>query len=456
MRKVFVLGLDSLPPKVLYEGYGEGLDFIREMTKESANYLMRSCYPPITIPAWMSMFTGKTPGELGIYGFRHRRPGSFESYVINSSYIKEKAIWDELPNVRTGLFGVPPTYPPKPINGFMVTDFNTPSKEKPYTFPPWLKKEISSMGLDPIFDIVYRTEDKESGYRDLMNMVDNHLKIMDYLVKKRWDLFIYVEIGIDRAHHMFWSYFDKSHPKYEYHEKYSNAIPEVYRKVDSWFSKINERLPKDTIYIIVSDHGMKSVKGSFVINQWLQEKGFLKLKRCNRAKRNATEGKGWCGDVIDLNEELIDWEETQAWAWGGYYSRVFINLQGREKRGIVRKEDVEGLLKDLKKEVEKIKGPSGEAWENFAFKPEEIYPEVKGDPPDLMVYLDNLNWRPIGSVGYDSLYQEKNDKGPDDSIHDWYGVFSVYDPEGTIEKGNKGVININEIKDFLKEIILSR
>jgi predicted AlkP superfamily phosphohydrolase/phosphomutase len=442
---VFVLGLDSLPPKVLYENYGEGLDFIRQLTNESQNYLMKTCHPPITVPAWISMFTGKTPGELGIYGFRHRKPGTFDSYVVNSNDVKEKAIWDDLSKkgVRTGLFGVPPTYPPKPINGFMITDFNTPSKEKPYSFPPWLKSELqSNLKEEPIFDVVYRTEDRDKAYTDLMEMIDNHQRILNYLIKKSWDLFLYVEIGVDRSHHMFWKYFDRSHPRYEYHERFSNAIPTVYRKIDSWFSSLIKELPKDTVYVIVSDHGTKSMKGSYPINQWLIDQGFLKIR-------------GEVKEGSDLTPDIIDWKETKVWAWGGYYSRFFLNIKGREPYGVVEKEEVEGLIKDLKKSISKIRGPNNEIWKNEAYTPQEIYPIARGDAPDLTVYLDDLNWRPIGTIGYKSMYQEKNDKGPDDSMHDWYGVFSIYDPEGTLEKGNKGVIEINKIRQVLEEIVLS-
>ena len=88
MRKIFFLGLDSAPPKIIYDEYGVELNALREIIQDSERYIMRSCHPPITIPAWAVMFTGKTPGELGIYGFRHRRPGDVKhSYIVNSKYV---------------------------------------------------------------------------------------------------------------------------------------------------------------------------------------------------------------------------------------------------------------------------------------------------------------------------------------------------------------------------------
>ena len=446
-RRLFVLGLDSLPPYVLYEGNdGGGLARLREMVSESARYVMRTCHPPITVPAWMVMFTGKTPGELGLYGFRHRRPGSFDSYVVTSQDVREPAIWDDLGRrgLRFGLFGVPPTYPPRPVNGFMVTDFNTPGPHRPYTWPPWLKQEIESSVGKPTFDVVFRTEDRDAALRDILAMVRNHEAIVEHLARtKSWDAFIYVEIGVDRAHHAFWKYFDKRHPRYTYHERWSSAIPTVYSEIDSWFDRFRREVLGDSIIVVVSDHGTKPMHGAFAINQWLEEQGYLKLK-----ERPRSPGQ-------DLTYEMIDWDHTRVWAWGGYYSRFFFNVRGREPRGIVGREELPDLVKEVKKAVSSIRGPSGEPWRNLAYEPLEIYPVANGDAPDLTVYLDDLNWRPIGTVGWPTDYMDRNDKGPDDSMHDWYGVLSIYDPEGTVSRGDMGVIDITRVRGLLEELLTS-
>ncbi len=447
-RKLFLLGLDSMPPRVLYEGFdGGGFRYLRGIIEESRRFVLHSCHPPITVPAWLVMFTGKTPGELGIYGFRHRKPGEFSYYIVNSRFVSTATLWDELgrAGLRVGLYGVPPTYPPKPVHGFMVTDFTTPGPEKPYTFPPWLRRELEEVTGPTIFDIVYRSRDKDRVANDLFRMLDNHFRQVSYLAtRKAWDVFLYVEIGVDRAHHAFWRYFDPMHPRHEKHEKYSRVIPEVYRRIDEWFEKLHRELPRDTIIVVASDHGIKAMQGAFAINEWLVEQGFLKLRA--RPEKPGT----------DLQEDMIDWEHTIAWAWGGYYSRVFVNLQGREKRGIVKPEHYEDVIRDLKKAVASIRGPHGEEWRNLAYRPNELYPVVKGDAPDLMVYLDDLNWRPAGTLGWETLYLPENDRGPDDAVHDWYGVFAVYDPEGTISKGDAGVIRIEEVAHLLKDLVLSR
>ncbi len=448
-RRVFVLGLDSLPPRVLYGGLGGGLRYLRELVGEARRWVLRSCHPPITVPAWMVMFTGLTPGELGVYGFRHRRRGDYGYYIVDSSAFRGKTLWDEAGRrgLWVGLYGVPPTYPPYPVRGFMVTDFTTPGPEKPYTWPPWLRAELERYaGGPPVFDIVYRSHDKDRVAADLERMLLSHLRHVEYLAtRKRWDLFVYVELAVDRAHHAFWRYFDPEHPRYERHPRYSRVIPWVYETLDRWFESLHRRLPRDTVVVVASDHGVKAMRGAFTINQWLAEQGYLRLRRPLESLKPGTE-----------LEEAVDWGRTVAWAWGGYYSRVFVNVRGRERHGVVEPRYYEDTVRQLKRELSSIRGPGGEEWRNLVYTPHELYPAVRGDAPDLMVYLDDLWWRPAGTLGWPTPYLPENDRGPDDAVHDWYGVFAVYDPEGTVGRGDAGILDIRDAYRVLRELLLSR
>jgi len=444
MRKLFILGLDSAPPKILYENYRVKLNTLKELIDESARYFLRSSHPPITIPAWISMFTGKTPGELGLYGFRHRRPGDVqESYIVNSTHIKHQTLWDILGRMgyKVGLVGVPPTYPPKPVHGFLITDFTTPSPEKPYTFPPWLKLEIEKRFGKHLFDVMFRSHEKDKVLDEIFRMTEQHLRVISYLLaKKEWDLFAYVEIGVDRIQHAFWKYFDEDHPRHIEDERYGEAIPRYYKLIDDWLTEARKLIPKDAMIMVVSDHGAKSMKGAFVINQWLEENGYLKLKEKPRRGR-------------DLSRELIDWDRTIAWGWGGYYARIFINLRGREPRGIVKKEEYEGVVKQLKNDLRRVRGPNNERWRTEVYTPWELYPEVRGDPPDLIAYLDDLSWRSAGTLGWNTIYLPENDRGPDDAVHDWKGVLAIYDPEESIEKGVKGEIKIENVYGLIASLL---
>ena len=442
-----MVGLDCAPPRLLYEELLNELPTLGEMIGEGERYVLVSSHPPITIPAWAVMVTGKSPGELGIYGFRHRRPGDIgTSYIISSNNVRYPTLWNEVNRAggRSIVVSVPPSYPPKPVRGYMVSDFITPSREVGYTWPPRLKGELERLFGPYIFDVKFRTEEKDRLLRDLWNMTRQHFNVLRHLAKSRWDFMMFVEIGVDRVHHAFWKYYDREHPKHVPGNRYQDVIPDYYRLVDDELKKLLNSVSRDAVVVVASDHGAKAMKGAFAINQWLIEEGYLKLKK-------EPEKPG-----MELDELGIDWGKTIAWAWGGYYSRVFINLKGREPRGVVEQRDYEDVLDQLKSDIESIRGPNGERWETKVYVPRELYPEVRGDPPDLMVYLDNLSWRAAGTLGWPSAYLDRNDRGPDDAVHDWYGVFAIYDPQGTLDGGYRGEIGIENVKGKITSLMLSR
>ncbi len=432
--RVLVLGLDSAPPRILYndlKGELENLESVMEWKG-----MIRSSHPPITIPAWVVMVTGRTPGELGLYGFRHRRPGEYDgTYIANSTMVKAGKIWDAFK--RVVLLGVPPSYPPRPVRGVLVSDFITPGPEKQYTWPASLKKEIESLIGGPyIFDVEFRLEDKDKIIKGLWEMTRIQFKVFKHLLTtKEWDFAMMVQIGVDRVQHAFWKYYDPGHPRHPGPTKYEDVIPRYYKLIDELVGEILQAIPRDTRVIVVSDHGAKAMKGALAVNQWLEEEGLLVLKR--RPKKPG----------VDLKPNMVDWEKTKAWAWGGYYSRIFINVKGREPQGIVDPEDVPGLIEEIKRRLAKLKGPNGEAWNTKAYTPSEVYPEVRGDSPDLMVYLDDLNWRAAGTIGWPSMYLEENDRGPDDAVHDWIGVVATNWEPGIPAN------EVIDIKDILYKLI---
>jgi len=115
-------------------------------------------------------------------------------------------------------------------------------------------------------------------------------------------------------------------------------------------------------------------------------------------------------------------------------------VKGREEHGVVEPEDFERVRDEIAEKIRRIKGPRGEEWDTKVLKTEEIYPECRGDPPDLMVYFDDLNWRSAGTLGQGNLYLPENDTGPDDAVHDAMGLYIYYDPKedygGKVEEMN--------------------
>ncbi|MBF0216624.1 MAG: alkaline phosphatase family protein [Candidatus Omnitrophica bacterium] len=404
MKKAFIIGLDSAPPGIIFDRKEE-FPNISKLIDNGVSAKMRSIHPPITIPAWMAMATGKDAGALGIYGFRQREGASYAGIRLSmASDFIDPAIWDIIgaKGKKSVLVSVPPSYPPLPVNGFRVSCFMTPDAERDYTYPAALKKEIEDKYGPFIFDVPFRKGSKSKLKDDLFKMADQHIGVLKYLmITKPWDLCMYVDIGADRVQHAFWE-----HP---------DIVVDYYKKMDRGIGELLEGLDDDTVVFIVSDHGAKTMKGSFAINQWLMDKGYLVLDESPK--------KG-----LEIEKAKVNWSKTKVWAWGGYYARIFFNVMGREEKGIIPPMRYEIWRDKLIDEIEDIKGPGGEKWITRAARPEEYYKEIKGDSPDLMVYFDDLSYRAAGTMGHESVYLSENDTGPDGAMHDWDGIFVMYDP----------------------------
>ena len=285
--RVAVIGLDCGTPQLLFGDLAAEVPNISKLMAEGMHGDLASITPPITVPAWACSMTGKTPGELGIYGFRNRKDTSYEGLAIaHSGAIKAPAVWDTLgkDGKSSLLIGVPPGFPPpKEFPGWRVGCFLTPPSADHYAYPLELEVEIEEeLGGkgEYIFDIPnFRKQGMEFVLDQVFKMTERRFKVARRLVKdKPWDFFMLVEMGMDRLHHVFWHYFDPKHPLYKPGNPFEDAFQRYYRALDDEVGALMELLPEDAITIVMSDHGARPMMGGICFNDWLIENGYLTLK----------------------------------------------------------------------------------------------------------------------------------------------------------------------------------
>ncbi len=420
-KRVLIIGWDCAAPELVFEAFKDDMPNTRRLMAEGTYGELESTIPPITVPAWMCMMTSRDPGELGVYGFRNRKDYSYDSLTIaNSHAIQVPTLWDLLgkEKKKSVVLGVPLTYPAKPFQGWMVTSFLTPNRNAHWTFPRRLTREINQVASDYMIDIPnFRTDRRAELEQQLLKMTAERFKLARHLLaSKDWDFFTMVEMGSDRLHHAFWRFWDKTHREYEPNSPFSETMRNYYRVLDAELGEMVKRVDDDTTIMVVSDHGAKRMDGGICVNEWLRQHGYLTLK---------TEPQG----ITRWTADLVDWKNTKAWGEGGYYARIFINVEGREPHGIVSPQDYESVRDDLKAQLEAIVDETGQNINTRVFKPEEVYRECRNIPPDLIVYFGNLFWRSVGSVGYKSIYTYENDTGPDDCNHAEMGMFILKNGE---------------------------
>jgi predicted AlkP superfamily phosphohydrolase/phosphomutase len=419
--KVLVIGLDSAPPALVFDELRAEIPNIARLMDDGLWGPLQSCIPAITVPAWMTGYTSKDPGELGIYGFRNRADHSYTGLVMaDSTRVKEPTAWDVLARYgKTAVtVAIPPAYPPRPTNGCSVGCFLTPSTTKGrFTHPESLGVEINGLVSEYIVDVPnFRTDDKDYILNSCFEMTERRFKVIRHLMQtKPWDFFGFVEIGVDRMHHGFWKDHDTTHPRHEPGGKYQHAIRDYYRYVDGEVGKVLELVDDSTTVLVVSDHGVKKMVGGLCVNEWLVDRGLLVLEERPTS-------------LTPFGKLKIDWAKTTAWGDGGYYGRIFLNVQGREPNGLVPQSQYGEVRDRLAEELAAIPDHHGQRLNTRVFKPDQIYRATRNVAPDLMVYFDDLNWRSVGSVGHGAYHVFENDTGPDDANHAEHGIFIMRGP----------------------------
>ncbi len=247
-------------------------------------------------------------------------------------------------------------------------------------------------------------------------MSQKQWKVVHWLLKEQeWDYFHFVDIGLDRMHHGFWNYFDEKHVQFEPGNPYQSAIPEYHLWLDEQIGKALEFLDEDTIVLIVSDHGAQRLDGGIAVNEWLIREGLLVLDE-------------YPDTLTPFDKLKVNWSETRVWSEGGYYARVFFNVQGREPDGVIPLGEYESFQDEMKARFEALADNKGQPLNSLVFKPKEIYNSVRNVAPDLIVHFGGLLWRSIGSVGHKAIHVQENDTGPDSCNHAQYGMFILKAP----------------------------
>ena len=286
----------------------------------------------------------------------------------------------------------------------------------------------------------FRTEDKDHLLEQIYAMNNKQFTVMRHLLDtKPWDFFMFVDMGVDRIHHGMWKYHDTTHPKHEPDNPYLHAIRDYYVHLDRQLGTLLERVPKDAVVMVVSDHGVKGMHGGICVNEWLVRQGLLTL-----AEAPPTDG------LTPFDKLKVDWPRTRVWGSGGYYARIFMNVEGREPQGTIPGNQYEAYREQLAEALAAIPGPDGSDLGTRVFRPQDVYRQVLSIPPDLIVYFGDLSWRSVGSMGHGDIYTFENDIGPDDANHAENGMFIMADPR---QKGGGRRVAPHQLMDVAPTVL---
>ena len=443
-KRLVMIGLDSATPQLIFDRLAAEMPTLTGLRGNSVSGRLRSVIPPITMPAWACMMSGRTPGDLGVYGFRDRTDYGYGALRFATSRdITAPRVWDVLSEAGrpSVVLGVPGTYPPTPIAGCMVSCFLAPSTAAPFTHPAALAAEIDQLTGGYQLDVAnFRAPDIDRVGQQIFDLTEQRFKVARHLLtSKDWDFFGFVDMGPDRLHHGFWKYCDPEHPRHEPENKHRYMFRDYYRMLDRLINEFLGAVPDDAAVLVVSDHGAQAMLGGFCLNEWLRQQGLLVL---------AEEPAG----PTPMSRARVDWSRTTAWAEGGYYGRLYLNVAGREPAGIVSQGDYEDTLDRVGAALERMIGPDGVPLGTRVMRPSAVYPQVRRIAPDLIVYVGNLRWRALATLGLgQGLFTADNDTGPDHANHAEHGIFMLHGtdrPAGFLDE-----VSIYDVAPTLHDVL---
>jgi predicted AlkP superfamily phosphohydrolase/phosphomutase len=274
--KILILGLDGATWEVLMPLINRNrLPTFLKIINQGVHGDFLSTFPPSTGPAWLSMATGKNPGKTGVYDFLTKKGNELSTQVLSSyDFKKNNTYWDILNNngFKTYLLNHPLLYPLYKINGVMVGGMGTPIKAG-IVYPESLEKKLNEVSGGYITSVDWnlsKYNDKKKLVQDLHTFIDKQFKVIKYLIKEDWDLFLHVSSASDFLQHVMWEDWNDNTSKYH------NDFISIWEKFDQKIKMILEEI-NDTNVFIVSDHGFGNLSENFNVSKWLLEKNFLKI-----------------------------------------------------------------------------------------------------------------------------------------------------------------------------------
>jgi predicted AlkP superfamily phosphohydrolase/phosphomutase len=419
--KTIVIGLDGATWDVLDPMLARGrLPNLAALTARGTRARCLSTTHPVSPVAWSSIATGKNAGKHGIFDFGRRAPGSYRIETVSSRLQRGPTLWDlaSAAGLRCGVFNVPVTYPPRPVNGFMVTSIFTPSNRVCFTHPAELSPQINDLvgGYEFATREVFNPGHERAYVDSILRTVGKREKALDWLLDRYpIDCGMLVYIESDHVQHKLWPAegFGPGDPPWP-----GAGVAEVYERLDAAVGRLLDRFGPGTNLLVVSDHGAGPMRGVMYINRWLLDRGYLRMRRSAayplkwllartdllvRGYRVAQKlGLGWLGRLApnSLRDRVatsfvsfddIDWTGTRAYSHGEF-GQIYLNLKGREPQGTVEPgAEAERTLADLARELSEVTDPAtGRRVVTRILRREEVFHgPAAGDGPDLLFVIDD-------------------------------------------------------------------
>ena len=373
---LLVIGLDGATFDLLTPWLAEGyLPTIARLVQEGCSGPLTSTMPPVTAPAWATFMTGKNPGQHGVFDFfKPGSPNLDQSQLVNRLDVQARPFWDYLSQagITVGILNVPVTYPPQPVNGFLIPGLLDPHEGRS-TFPPeFLASYEPELGPYRLFPhTLYHPDRIDAFVAELREITETQIRYALRVAQDHPTDFLMVHFSTpDFAQHKLWHCLDSTHPWFEpkLGRRYGTAVRDIFAQIDAGLAELLAQLPEETAVMLVSDHGFGPQHGIVNLNNFFLQTGIMTLKQEARVRLRAWAFRqGWLAKGATRFARLwgreklvsfadVDWQHTLAYS-RGHMGQIYLNLQGREPQGIVPPSDYVAVRERVSNVLRELRHP---------------------------------------------------------------------------------------------------
>lgn len=425
---------------------------------------LQSTVPPNSAAAWATFMTGKEPGSHGVLRFqatrpsrelgREFRPGAYT--FINSTSIPGKRIWDIFGDTgkRSAVINLPMTYPPRPLNGVMITGLPTPPDAENFTYPPELADSLEGYMIEqPMAAMGFGLAANRELVRSSIEILEIQGQTAIRLLGERdWDLFLMVFTGTDRLQHRLWHYLDPNQRSDELEDAahFKEQLDRYYSSLDAMVGRLVEAAGPQANTIVLSDHGFgpapklalyrralarelglvagEGVGGFHSLRAWLERHNIVTGDRLRILLMNKPL-RGLFSRIarVAKRKEQEAWRSSDAYlvVLHKYLGGIGINVESTDPR-------YEALRVSLMEKLEKVFDPeSGKKVITGVWRREEIFHGPRlGVCPDIVFRLNDCFGMAHGEAPGGRLVCPKTFRSQ--GIHRDEGILIMSGPE--IEK----------------------
>jgi predicted AlkP superfamily phosphohydrolase/phosphomutase len=422
VKRLVVLALSEASPVLIEQFCSRGtMPHLQALRAAGLTGRTRYSTPYLLTPQmWATILTGRTPGSHGVFDYWQRGAGG-SFFETRGRDIRGPRLWDELESngVPCGIINVPMTYPPPKVKGFALSGQDAPGAHPSICWPRSFYHDVTRrFGRYHHKDIFPGGQTKSDYAGVLQQEVLRQAELFEWIVRREdWRFLMLYTSGTAFAQHYFWEdMVSGAGPA-------AGVVEATYAAIDGMVGKLAAALDPTDRFFLMSECGAGPIACGVRLNSWLRREGFLAHsslagEATARARVlslirmiaqryvpktlyhavNSLPVKSWIQEKVALDG--IDWSRTVAYHRGKGEGNIYLNVKGRDPKGIVDPARYDHVRQDIIMRLLELRDPETGARAVAAVHcREDLFAgEHVTSAPDLVVEWNGFRYMPSEEV----------------------------------------------------------